>query len=276
MPLDLKEMSFVDHLEELRWHIIRSIIAISVLTLVSFASMGWVFHEIILAPTRTDFWTYVKLCELAQLLGGIEGLCVDKIDFSLQSRELSGQFTMHLTASFVLGGIMAFPYVVWELWRFIKPGLKVTEQNATTGVVLFVSVLFISGILFGYYVVAPMSVNFLANYKLDESIANQFDITSYVSTICMLVLGTGLIFQLPAIIWGASKMGLVTPAFLRQYWRHAYAGIVVLAAIITPSPDPFSCIMVAIPLILLYELSIFLSANVYRSKKKAEAAASKL
>jgi sec-independent protein translocase protein TatC len=260
-------MSFVDHLEELRWHIIRALIAVCAFTLVAFSTMRWIFKEIILGPTHTDFWTYRQLCELERITG-IPEICIDKIDFTLQSRNMAGQFTMHLTASFVIGFILAFPYIFWELWRFIKPGLHEKERKLSTVALTAVSFLFTIGIVFGYYVVAPMSINFLANYKLDESIANQFDVTSYISMLCMMVLGTGLMFQLPVIVYVLSKIGVITPKYMREYRKHAIVGIFVVAAVITPSPDPLSMMLVAVPLVLLYEISIFLSASVEKSKAK--------
>jgi len=182
---------------------------------------------------------------------------------------MSGQFTMHILASFVAGIVVAFPYVFWEIWRFIKPALHTNEKKYTAGTVLSVTTLFLTGVLFGYYIIAPLSINFLANYKLDESIVNQFDITSYMSTLCMLVLGSGLMFQLPILIYVLSAMGIMTPMFMRTYRRHAVVIIFFIAAIITPSPDILSQVLVALPLILLYELSIFVSASVYKKKLKA-------
>ena len=261
-----QEMSFVDHLEELRWHLLRAAIAIAVFTVAAFICMPYIFHHIILAPSRTDFWTYQMLCKLSP------SLCIDKIDFTLQSRNMSGQFTMHILASFVAGIVVAFPYVFWEIWRFVKPALHQNEKKHTSGAVLAVTFLFFLGVLFGYYIIAPLSINFLANYKLDEAIVNQFDITSYMSTLCMLVLGSGLMFQLPVLIYVLSAMGIMTPMFMRTYRKHAIVIIFFVAAIITPSPDILSQVLVAFPLILLYELSIFVSASVYKRRlKSAEA-----
>jgi len=257
------EMSFIDHLEELRWHLIRAAIAITVFTVAAFVCMPYIFHHIILAPSRTDFWTYRMLCQLSP------SLCIEKINFTLQSRNMSGQFTMHILASVVSGIVISFPYVFWEIWRFVKPALRGKEKRYTSGAVLAVTTLFAMGILFGYYIIAPLSINFLANYKLDESIANQFDITSYMSTLCMLVLGSGLMFQLPVLIYVLSAMGIMTPMFMRTYRRHSVVIIFFIAAIITPSPDILSQVLVALPLILLYELSIFVSASVYKKRLKS-------
>jgi sec-independent protein translocase protein TatC len=254
------EMSFLDHLEELRGHLVRSVIAILVLSLVAFFSKDIIFGKIILGPSKVDFLSYRALCWLEARFG-ISGLCINKLDFVLQSRTMAGQFVMHITSSLVTGLVVAFPYVFWELWRFISPGLYPKEQNASRGVVVWVSILFLIGVLFGYYVVAPLSINFLANYKLDPSITNQFDVTSYVSTLIFLVLGCGLMFQLPLVMLLLAKAGIVSSYFLRQYRKHAFVVILITAAFITPSPDILSQLLLAVPMYLLYELSILLAAK---------------
>ncbi len=259
-------MSFVDHLEELRWNIIRSVIAILVFSIAAFASMNLIFHHIILAPARPDFWTYRMLCKLVTYAGQPQ-LCIDKINFTLQSRSLSGQFSMHLTSAFVVGMVLAFPYVFWEIWRFIKPGLHLKEQKTSTGAVFFVSLLFMMGILFGYYIVSPLSIQFLANYQLSEQIENQFDVASYISTLTTLTFSCGLMFQLPMIMFVLTKIGIVTPDFLRNFRRHAIVVILIIAAIITP-PDVMSQILVSLPLFILYEVSIWVSAWELRRIKK--------
>jgi sec-independent protein translocase protein TatC len=262
-------MSFIDHLEELRWHLIRSLVAIAIFTVVAFIYKDFFFGKIVLGPTRLDFWTYRKLCELGQLLDS-PALCFDKLNFTLQSRKMAGQFLMHLTSSFVIGLIIAFPYVFWELWRFVRPGLYENERQVTTGVVLVVSILFLSGALFGYYILTPISVQFLANYTLDPSIINEFDIISYVSTMLTLVLGCALLFQLPILIYFLAKAGIVSAQSMKVYRRHAIVVIFVVAAIITPA-DVFSQIIVALPLILLYEISIFIAGLVKKKEERQEA-----
>ncbi len=264
-----KEMSFVDHLEDLRWHLIRPLIAILVVTIVAFFSKEFIFGQLILGPGKIDFWTYRMMCLLAEYTGYAD-LCVSKLNFTLQSRTMAGQFTMHLTSSFTAGFVISFPYLVWEIWRFVKPGLHTGEKNATTGIVLSISFLFLVGILFGYYVVAPLSINFLANYQLDPSILNQFDITSYVSTLIIIVLACGLIFQLPVFIYFLTKLGFVSPYFLRTYRKHAIVIMLIIAALVTPSPDILSQLLVAFPMVLLYEVSIFISAWEYRKQKRLE------
>lgn len=252
----------MDHLEELRWHILRAVGAIILFTIVAFATMDLIFHNIILAPAKADFWTYRILCRLS------EAMCVQDIEFHLQNRTVAGQFTMHIVASFVTGIILAFPYIIWELWRFIKPGLSPVERKYSSGAVIFVSALFTVGIIFGYFIVAPLSVNFLMNYRLDPGIQNIIDVSSYISFLCMIILGSGIMFQLPVVIYILSRIGIVGPAFLRKYRKHSIVSIFIIAAVFTPSPDFFTQLIVAIPLIFLYELSIFLSAVVTRRKEK--------
>jgi sec-independent protein translocase protein TatC len=258
-----KEMSFLDHLEELRWHIIRSLISIMIFAIAAFLAKNFVFHGIILAPSRPDFWTYRMLCKLSDLMH-TSVLCVEELPFIIQSRQMTGQFTMHLTSSFVIGLILAFPYAFWEMWRFISPGLYSKEKQIARGSVFFVTLLFSIGILFGYYVISPISINFLSNYQLDPTISNEFDIISYVSTLTMLVLASGLMFQLPIVIYFFTKAGIVTPAFLRTYRKHAIVVILVVSAVITP-PDVVSQILIALPLVLLYEISILISKNVIKN-----------
>lgn len=278
MPLDQsvdrpegeKEMGFLDHVEELRWRVIRALLAVIVCTVIAFGCKDIIFGILILGPSKPDFLTYKIFCKLGALWN-IDSLCIDKLNFTLQSRNMTGQFMMHITSSFVAGLIVSFPYICWELWRFVKPGLYPTEKNATSGVVIYVSLLFIIGVFFGYYVISPLSINFLANYQVDASIQNQFDITSYVSTLVFMVLASGLMFQLPMVMWVLTKMDIITPAFMRLYRKHAIIIILLVAAFITPSPDIFSQILVAFPLYLLYEMSIFISAYEMRAKAKNNA-----
>lgn len=260
------EMSFLDHLEELRWHLIRSIIAVLVVSIAAFVSKDFVWGTLILGPSKTDFWTYQMLCKLAEMLN-TPALCISKLPFIIQSRLMTGQFTMHITSSIVIGFIVAFPYAFWEMWRFISPGLYEKERSAARGATFFVSILFALGVLFGYYIVLPISINFLANYQVDPTVLNEFDITSYVSTAVMIVLACALMFQLPVVVYFFTQAGMVTPEFLKTYRRHAIVIIFIIAAIITP-PDVFSQILIGIPLIILYQISIGLSRSVVRRKQK--------
>jgi sec-independent protein translocase protein TatC len=261
-----KEMSFLDHLEELRWHIIRSVASILVFTIIAWTYQKEIFGGIIMAPSKSEFWTNRMLCKLANLTG-IEGLCFKQADFILQSREVSGQFMMALTQSIMVGLMFAFPYFFWEIWRFVKPGLKMKEAKAASGAVFWVSLLFFMGVAFGYYVVSPMAINFLASFKLDESIQNQFDITDYLSLLSTMTLACGVTFQLPMIAYVLSQVGVLTPAFMRDYRRHAIVVILILAAIITPSPDMISQLLVTLPLLGLYEVSILVSARVVKRRE---------
>ncbi|SOE19863.1 sec-independent protein translocase protein TatC [Spirosomataceae bacterium TFI 002] len=285
MPLDQKEidydddsekeegdeMTFIEHLEELRWHLIRSVAAILVFMIASWFWMPWIFKNIILGPSETTFWTYRKMCELGNVVG-IASMCIEKMNFSLISREVSGQFMMQLTASAIFGLLIAFPYVFWEIWRFIKPGLKITEKKASRGSVFWVTLLFALGTLFGYYVVAPMAINFLVNFTIDESIQNTFDIQSYISILATLTLACGITFQLPMAMFVLTKVGIVSASFLREYRKHSIVVILIVAAIITPSPDMISQILVAIPLYGLYEVSILVSQRVERKRLEEEQA----
>ncbi len=274
MPLDQqnieeKEMSFLDPLEELRWHIVRSVVAIMILMIVAFVAAPWIFENIVFAPSRVDFPTFKWMCKLGEITGATEALCVKIIPFKIQSRYMTGQFTMQFTAAFVIGLIVAFPYVFWEIWRFVRPGLYAREKKFSRGAVFFVSFLFLLGVSFGYYILCPMSIWFFSSYSISPQIVNEFDITSYVQTIVALVFGSGLLFQLPMVVYFLTKIGLLTPQFMRKYRKHAIIIILIIAAIITP-PDPLSQTIISIPLYLLYEISIFISAMVIRQQKKEE------
>jgi sec-independent protein translocase protein TatC len=264
---DEKEMTFLEHLEELRWHIVRSLVSIVVFAVIAFLSKEIIFGQIILGPSRPDFWTYRMFCRLSQMMGA-DFFCIDELPFIIQNRKMTAQFTLHLSSSFIAGLIMAFPYAFWEIWRFIKPGLYPREKKVSRGAVFFVSLLFLSGILFGYFVVTPISINFLSHYQLDPSIQNEIDLTSYVGTLLMLVMACGIMFQLPVVIFFLTKAGIVTPGFLVTYRKHSIVVILILSAVITP-PDVMSQILLAMPLMLLYEISIMLARMVYRQEQKA-------
>ena len=273
MPLDQVddepgEMSFLDHLEELRWHLIRSLTAIFVFAIAAFVSKGIIFGEIILGPSKPSFWTYRMLCNLSEILNS-DALCISELPFIIQSRQMTGQFSMHITSSFVIGLICAFPYTFWEIWRFVKPGLYDKERKAATGATFYVSLLFFMGVFFGYFVVTPISINFLSNYQIDPSILNEFDIISYVSTVTTLVLACALLFQLPIVVYFATKAGLVSSSLLKTYRKHSIIVILMLSAVLTP-PDPFSQVLIAIPLGLLYQLSILIAVKLEKKERKQE------
>jgi sec-independent protein translocase protein TatC len=263
-----KEMTFFDHLEELRGHIIRSILSILVFTIVAWIFQKEIFGGIIMAPTKVTFWTNRMLNTLADL-SHIDSLHFKPAAFVLQSREVSGQFMMAFTQSIMVGLLFAFPYFFWEIWRFVKPGLKVKEAKAARGAVFWVSMLFFLGILFGYYIVSPMAINFLASYQLDESIQNQFDINDYISLLSTMTLACGITFQLPMISFVLSQVGILTPTLMRENRRYAIVIILIIAALITPSPDMISQLLVTTPLLGLYEISIWVSARV-KKRKDAE------
>jgi sec-independent protein translocase protein TatC len=262
-----KEMSFLDHLEELRWHIIRAVGSIFVFAIIAFIYIEDIFRIVIMGPKSPDFWTYRMMCKLSEI-SGYTDLCVTKLNFELQALGVSDQFTMALTSSAIIGLCFAFPYAFWELWRFIKPGLRSVEKDAARGAVFFVSLLFLLGLFFGYFIVSPLAINFLANYQITPEIKNQFDITSYIGILVTLSLGCALIFQMPMIAYVLSKVGVLTPKFMREYRKHAWIVILVVAGIITPSPDIYSQVLVAMPLALLYEVSILVSGRIEKARLK--------
>lgn len=272
MPLDQlpeeKEMNFLDHLEELRWHVIRSLIAIVVITIAAFVAKSFVIDTVILGPSKEEFWTYRQLCMLSELIN-TPALCIDELSFELVSRKLSSQFMTHVTVSFIVGLVIGFPYLFWEIWRFIKPGLHPQERKASRGATFSVSFLFILGVLFGYFVIAPISVRFFANYQVSETLQNLFDLSSYISTVTMSVLGSGILFQLPVIVYFLTRAGLISSSLMKQYQKHAIIVILVLGAMITP-PDPFSQLLIALPLMTLYQMSIFIAKRIERKELKAE------
>ena len=256
------EMSFLEHLEVMRWHLLRSIAAIVILALVAFVFKEIVFDKIILAPKEPPFPTNRWLCELGEILG-LERICINQNPFTLQTVKMAEQFSMHIIVSLVAGIVIAFPYIFWEFWRFIIPALYDKEKNTARGAVFFTSLLFILGVLFGYYIISPLSVNFLGNYKVSESVISAPTLRSYVQTITSVVLAAGLVFQLPILVYFLSKVGLVTPDFLKKYRRHSLVVIVTLSAIITP-PDIFSQVLVALPLMILYEIGIAISKRIMK------------
>ncbi len=259
-------MSCLDHLEQLRWHLLRSVAAVMVFSVLAFLAKSIVFGKVILGPSRVEFFTYRMFCKLSAYFD-IPALCIDELPFILQSRQMTGQFSMHMTSSLVVGVIVAFPYVFWEVWRFISPGLYDQERKAASGAVFFVSLLFFMGAAFGYFLLAPLSINFLSNYRLDTSIANEFDITSYISTLTMLVLASAVMFQLPVVIYFLSRSGLVNSAMLKAYRRHAIVIILVLSAVITP-PDVISQILIAMPILVLYETGIVIAKRLERKRRE--------
>jgi len=261
-----KEMSFLEHLEVMRWHLLRSIAAIVILALVAFVFKDIVFDKIILAPKEPLFPTNRWLCQLGEILN-LQRICINQVPLSLQTVKMAEQFSMHIMVSLVAGIVVAFPYIFWEFWRFIVPALYENEKRTASGAVFYTSLLFILGVMFGYYIIAPLSVNFLGNYSVSESVISAPTLRSYVSTITSVVLAAGIVFQLPILVYFLSKVGLVTPDFLKKYRRHSLVLIVTLSAIITP-PDIFSQVLVCFPLLFLYEIGIVISRRVIKQDRE--------
>lgn len=261
-----KEMSFLQHLEELRWHIIRSILAVVLFMIIAFIFKDILFGTIILGPKKPDFITNRLLCQLGEHFN-TTALCINTKPLNLISIKMSGQITTHITAAMVAGIILAFPVILWEFWQFFKPALKASEARYAKGAVFAASGLFFIGVLFGYFMLAPLSIHFLSSYEIDPMVVNQINVRSYIGTLTSICLATGLIFELPIITFFLTKIGIMTPTFMRKYRKHAIVLIFIVAAIITP-PDVFSQTLVAIPLLILYEVSILISAGVMRQKEK--------
>ncbi len=261
------EMSFLDHLEIFRWHLIRAAAVILFFAIIAFIYKDIVFDVILLGPKNPDFPTYKALCNISRFLGFEDAFCLTESPFSLMNISMSGQFSTHITTSIFAGFIVSFPYVLWELWRFISPALLDGETKLAKGIVFFSSLLFMSGIVFGYYVVAPLSVNFLGSYQVSNTVANQIGLTSFISTITTVCLANAIIFELPILVYFLTKIGLLTPEFMRIYRKHAMVVTLILSAIITP-PDITSQVLVSLPLIVLYELSIRISARVIKNQEK--------
>ncbi|MBE7173701.1 MAG: twin-arginine translocase subunit TatC [Williamsia sp.] len=263
------EMSFVDHLEELRWHIMRSVIALLVGTVIVFVKMDFFFDRIVMGPSHSDFITYRALCGISHRIGLGDAMCLENINLKLISTQMGAQFLMSFTIAFVGGFILAFPYVFWEFWKFTRPALTEKERQRTRGVIFWVSLLFFSGVAFGYFLIAPYTVNFFASYTLSPLIANTFTIEDYIDNIVSLVLGTGIVFQLPLVVFFLSKIGVLSPAFLRTSRKYAFLVILVIAAVITP-PDVVSMTICTLPLLFLYEISIWISARAIKNDEKKE------
>ncbi len=262
------EMAFVDHIEELRWHIIRALAVVIIASIVVFFNIERVWDGIIMGPAHPDFISYRVLCKLGQKIG-TDVLCLQDFNIEFQNTQLSGQFMMSFSTSFMVGFIVAFPYVFWEFWRFIKPALKPNELKYARGIVFWSSLLFFTGVLFAYYIVTPFTINFFATYQLSPLFKNIITISNYYDTMSDLILGMGVVFELPIVVFFLSRIGLLTPQLMRSKRRYAILIIFVLAAVITP-PDWFSIWLVAIPLLVLYEAGITISerANKERQRKQ--------
>ena len=253
------QLSFLEHLEALRGMIVRSIGVIMLLTVVAFFFRDFIFDTLLLAPREDGFITNRLMCRLAEAWQ-MPALCLKTGGFTLQNLEVAGQFRAHLYISFIAGIIAAFPYILAEIWLFIKPALYKRESKYLGFSLFSGSLLFFAGVLFGYFIITPLALNFLINYTVSDSITNQIQLSNYIRTIGGISLSCGLVFQLPLLVFILSKFGILTSGFLKKYRKHSYVLVFIIAAIITP-PDVFSQILVAIPLIFLYEISIFIAAR---------------
>ena len=264
------EMSFVDHLEVLRWHIVRSVITIVVCAILFFIYIDEIFDIVIMGPTRNDFISYRVFCKMSHLLGMGDSLCMPPMKLNLQVNSISGTFMSSITIAFVGGMIVAFPLICWEVWKFIRPALKPSELKYTSGIIFWVSTFFFIGACFGYFMLAPFTFNFLANYTIGTlgSINYMPTLSDYLDTLIDITLGAGVAFELPMATWVLAKLGIITPGFLRTYRKYAYVVLLVLAAVITPSPEWGSQLIVVIPLVMLYEIRIIIAVRVSKNRDK--------
>ncbi len=261
------QMSFLDHLEELRWHLIRAVLAVVIAGGVAFLLKGFIFDVLLFGPSKGDFFSYDMLCRISNYIGIDGGFCFEEMPFRIQSRTMGGQFSAHVWTSITAGFIIAFPYVIYEFWKFVAPAMHSNERKYAKGFIFVTSLLFFLGVFFGYYVVTPLSINFLGKYQVSETVFNDFDLSSYISLVRASVLASGLIFELPIVIYFLTKVGLVTPDFLKKYRKYALVIVLILSAIITP-PDIVSQIIVAIPVLILYEVSILISKIMYKKEEE--------
>ncbi|MDB5030750.1 twin-arginine translocase subunit TatC [Mucilaginibacter sp.] len=254
------EMSFFEHLEALRWHLIRAAISVVVFAIVAFFNFDFIFNTIIMGPFRGDFWTYRMLCKLG------DGMCITKINGDIINTEMAGQFMLQINQSLLIGMILSIPYILWELWRFIKPALLEKERKAASGFVFYASLLFVVGILFGYYIIAPESISFLAAYTISPTIHNQFMISSYVSMVATITLILGIVFELPMIIYILASLGILTGTFMKKTRRYSVVILLIIGAIISPSPDFLTTMISTIPLFALYEVGIVVASMVEKRR----------
>jgi sec-independent protein translocase protein TatC len=266
-----EEMSFIEHLDVLRGHLFKSALAVALGAIVMAIYNKFIVQRVLMGPTNADFWTYTNLCKLSQRLGLGTKLCMTNIHVTMISTEVTGQFNIYFNVLLIGGFIIAFPYVFWQFWKFTKPALKPNELKNTRGVIFWVSLLFFLGVLFGYFIIAPYTINFFSNFSLDPKIANTWTVGNYFNTITPLILGAGLAFQLPLVLYFLAKVGVVSSAYLRRVRKYAILIMLIVAGIITP-PDMLSQIVVTLPLMLLYEISIVLCVRVEKREKLEEKA----
>ncbi|QNR24624.1 twin-arginine translocase subunit TatC [Croceimicrobium hydrocarbonivorans] len=260
-------MSFLEHLEVLRWHLIRSTLAIMLMAMLAFLGKSILFDVIIFGPKQPDFFTYELFCTISREISNTELFCLSEMPFKILNTRMAGQFSTHIWVSLIAGFILAFPYVLYEFWRFVAPGLKSSERKYSRWVLFFGGILFLLGVSFGYFLIVPLSLQFLGSYTISDEINNLIDLNSYISTVSTVTLATGIIFELPVVIYFLARSGLVTAEFLRKYRRHAIVLILVLSAVITP-PDVASQILVSFPIFILYEISIRIAARLEKRQLK--------
>jgi sec-independent protein translocase protein TatC len=272
------EMSFWDHLDALRGHLFRSAIAVVGFAIVAFLNRSLIFDKIILAPKEPEFITNRLLCQLGNWLNtfvgkyiDVSGLCIGEYQINIINLNLSGQFSTHMSTSFFAGIMLAFPYIIWEIWRFLRPALYEQEKKHSRGAVLSMSILFFMGVFFSYFLIVPLTLNFFGSYSVSDMVANQISLASYISTVVSVTFSVGIVFELPIFVYFLTKVGILTPDFLKRNRKYMYVIILTLSAIITP-PDIFSQILVSIPLAALYEISILISARIAANQLKAELA----
>jgi len=254
-------MGFLEHLEELRWRIVKALAAIVLGALIALGLKSFLFDVIIFGPIQPWFPTNSFLCSVSN------ELCIDGAASTFQSLKLPTQVSVYIITGLVAGLVMAFPYVFYQLWGFISPGLKQKERKQARGITFWVSMLFFLGILFGYYIIAPVSVQFFLNFSVSDLVKNDFTLDSYVSVVTMATLATGLLFQLPVVVLILAKLGLITPELMKKYRKHALIAVLLLSAIITP-PDITSQVLITLPLMFLYEISILVARRVQRKGRK--------
>ncbi|MBT6081756.1 MAG: twin-arginine translocase subunit TatC [Polaribacter sp.] len=262
-----KEMSFLGHLEELRWHLVRSASVVLIFGIFLFIFQKEVYENFLLAHRKSDFITYQLFCDFFNLFGLDSSFCRVSFKDNLISLKPTQQLMNSIWSSFILGIILSFPYLLWELWKFISPGLTLKEVRNSKGFIFAASLLFFLGIAFSFYIIAPISIHFLYNYQITDLIQNNFTMDSHIGLVTNMLLGVSILFELPVLVFFLTKIGLITPAFLKKYRKHALVVVLIVAAIITP-PDVASQIIVAIPIVILYEVSIKVSKIVIKKQQK--------
>lgn len=265
------EMTFFEHIEALRPHLVRSVVALLVVMIAAFVGKHFVIDLVLMGPQSPDFPTNRFFCYISHAFVGDDSLCINQLKFNMVNTSLSGQFNLHMQVALVSGLVVAIPYLLWEIWRFVLPALTPFERKKSRMFVLYVSICFFIGLFFGYFLIVPLSVNFFAGYQASSEITNMIDVKSYLSTVLTVSLACAVIFQLPLLIYFLTKMGIMSSSFLRTYRRHALVLLSIVSAIITP-PDLFSMVLVVLPLYGLYELSIFLAVRVEKQRAAEEAA----